>query len=218
MIQYLMPCLLCLFFFLQGCTSPRLERQIKDLPVGRSFVPENVHAVKRLPKEFVRVLCLPVVGRIEVDDSVSEALVSALRRAARFEVILVDRAVLARVVPNWSELYVDGKVPAALIQWARETYGVDAIVQLQVSQYRPYKPICFGLRGRLFTANETADVLWSIDEVFDAGQESVAIGARVHSERFVEQAFPLQSSYSSLFSPRRFVAYVGHVAFDTLPR
>ena len=50
------------------------------------------------------------------------------------------------------------------------------------------------------------------------GKSQLRSGARVHSERFVQQAFPLQSSYSSLFSPRRFVAYVGHVAFDTLPR
>mgnify|MGYP002633390587 CR=1 FL=1 len=219
MMKYSFIYIICLLFAFSGCTSPRLEREVKDRPIGRAFVPGNVYTVGDMPIDIKKVLYLPLTHRagVELGDGVSDALITALRRSGRFELVVLDHEALARMLPNATGFSVGSTVPSSLLQAAGEEYGVDAIMQVEVTQYRPYKPISLGFRGRLFTAEE-AKVLWSIDEVFDAGQESVAIGARLYSERFVEQAFPLQSSYSSLFSPRRFVSYVGQVTFETLPK
>jgi hypothetical protein len=217
-MPYLLMLLSLCVLVMVGCTSPRLEREYKDKPIGQSFEPRNFYRVDLMPRDVSRVLYLPPVVSegSEFDPELSQVLLTALRRSGRFAVVDISSVELARILPHGFDFTVDQSVPEFLLTQASLSYGADAIMQVEISQYRPYKPISIGLRARLFRVRD-GSVLWTIDETFDAGQESIAIGARRYSERYVEQAFPLQSSYSSLFSPRRFAAYVGHVTFDTLP-
>ena len=97
-------------------------------------------------------------------------------------------------------------------------YAVDGILQMELTHYRPYKPLQLGVRSRLVHLNESGDVLWSVDEMFDSGDKTVAIAARKYAEEYVDQPFPLQSSYSVLMSPSRYAAYVGNALFETLPK
>lgn len=220
-----LPLLLCLLLclLLGACTSPRIERNLRDKPIGQSFTPKNIYAVELLPPGFNRVLVLPPTNPKggDLSPELQDAMLVALRQVARFEVVFpgsgsgtVDAS--ASLPRRLTEL----PLPAAIVQEA-ERRGVDGILQFRFTHYRPYKPMQIGLRARLVAlrgeGQPEGGVLWEIDELFDAGHKAVAIGARRYAEARLEQAFPLQSSYSVLMSPVRFAGYVGHTAFETLP-
>jgi hypothetical protein len=204
---------------LTGCTSPRLEHSMRDRPIGTAYKPSNVYAVIELPTEFDRVLLLPPSDPTggELSSELVDALIAALRRTARFEVIPSGQAFAAISDPGIQLPLLAGQaIPPAILAEAQRLQA-KGIMQLQFTHYRPYKPLQIGLRGRLLELKGQGRVLWEIDELFDAGQKSVAIGARRYADAHIEQPFPLQSSYSVLMSPVRFAGYVGTVSFGTLP-
>jgi hypothetical protein len=187
--------------------------------MGPGYEPKNVFAVGELPDGFQRVLVLPPTDPAgdPLSAELADALLASLRQAGRFEVLPSGEAYraiskLAREAPLVSK----GPVPAAVLEEAARL-GADGILELHMTHYRPYKPLQVGLRGRLVSLTDEGQVLWEIDELFDAGQKRVATGARRYAETYIEQPFPLQSSYSVLMSPLRFTRYVGHMAFETLP-
>ena len=212
-------CSLILFLGLSGCTSPRVEHAIRDRPFGPGYEPENVFSVDKLPAGFQRVLVLPPTdpeGDLLSDD-LTNALLASLRKANRFEVIPSGQAYRAiSDLSGEAPLVTRQAVSPAVLKEAQRL-GAAGILELQMTHYRPYKPLQVGLRSRLVSLADGGQVLWEIDELFDAGQKDVAIGARRYAETFIEQPFPLQSSYSVLMSPLRFTGYVGKMAFETLP-
>ena len=69
---------------------------------------------------------------------------------------------------------LDLKTLAAL----KDEYDVQAILELQLTHYRAYKPQLLGVNARLFTLDSVKpEVLWALDSLFDAGQDSVALGS-----------------------------------------
>ena len=195
---------------------------MRDKPIGTSYKPDNVYSVDGLPSDFQRVLVLPLRdpdGR-ELAPELSDAVLASLRRTARFEVVSAGhRGSGVAELPAESLLSANRPIPRDILAQARRL-GANGILQVEFTHYRPFKPLQIGFRGRLFalnTAGQSGDVLWEIDELFDGGHRPVAIGARKYSESYIEQAFPLQSSYSSLMSPARFAGYVSLTAFETIP-
>lgn len=216
-----MPRLVFLFlilFSLTACTSPRLERQWKDRPIGRAFAPQNVYAAGELDPAVRLVAVLPFSesgAQIEFMPEAEQALVEALRRQGRFEVVQVSVADLDRVIGK-TRIALRDEMPSDLRAYLQERLGADAVMQNEITAFRPYKPMVLGLQSRL-VALPGGEILWSCDEILDAGNERVALGARKFSESELDQPYPLQSSYSSLLSPQRFAAYVGHTLYATLP-
>lgn len=212
-------CSLILLCALSGCTSPRLEHAIRDKPIGPGYTPQNVFSVGELPADFRRVLLLPPTDPAgdPLSEELTRALLASLRQASRFEIIPSGEAYGAiSDLTGEAPLISKKPVSAAVLEEAGRL-GADGILELHLTHYRPYKPLQIGLRGRLVSLADEGQVLWEIDELFDAGHKRVAIGARRYAETHIEQPFPLQSSYSVLMSPLRFAGYVGQMAFETLP-
>lgn len=203
---------------LTACTSPRLEREFKDKPIGKIYQPGNIYAAERLPQNLRTVVVLPPHTEnlpFPFMESVYRELVTSLRAEGRFQVITLPEEDLLDQI-NQLSLAPEDPLPDSLLRFLASRYKADAILNLHITAFRPYKPLVLGIRANLAALPSTT-ILWSCDEVFDAGNERVTRGARKFSEKQLEQAFPLQSSYSSLHSPRRFAAYVGHTLFQTLP-
>ncbi|MEX0322913.1 MAG: hypothetical protein AB3N63_12190 [Puniceicoccaceae bacterium] len=201
-----------------GCTSPRAGREFRDMPIGIPYKPDNVYSVESLPTDFKRVVILPFsLNRLDHDfmPGVEAAMINALRRQARFEIVQVSADELYKLLGD-DNLTFDKPIPVQLLEKIQAGYGADGILQTEITAFRPYKPILIGVQTRLFTAAGDR-ILWSCDEVFDAGNEKIALGARIHAEKELQQPYPLQSSYSALISPQRFGSYVGHIMYKTLP-
>lgn len=201
---------------LASCTSPRLEWAMRDKPVGTPFSPENLYRADELPFKIQRVLFVPVksehVGSKEFT-RLNEIFIAELRRSERFSVVVVDsKPALSKTNKrsSWDRNFL-----AALA----DEYDVQAILELQLTHFRPYQPLAIGVDARLFTLDpEKPEIVWALDSLFDAGQDSVALGARMHAQGYNHQVFPLASTYSSLNVPSRFAAYVAHTVFRTLPK
>jgi hypothetical protein len=203
----------CAFFV--SCTSPRLEWALRDNPVGIPFSPKNVFSVDTLPQGIQRVLFMPVnCEHVSVQEfaRLKEVFLSELRRSERFSVVTADS--MRQLTKSSKDALLDLKTLLAL----KDEYDVQAILELQLTHYRPYKPQLIGVNARLFTVDSVKpEVLWALDSLFDAGQDSVALGARMHAQKYKQQVFPLASSYTNLNVPRRFAAYVAFTIFRTLP-
>lgn len=204
----------CAFFV--SCTSPRVEWALRDNPVGIPFSPKNVFSVNTLPEGIQRVLFIPVNSEhvnLQQFARLKEVFLSELRRSERFSVVEADPKLQlskSHKVPS-----LDLKKLAALA----DEYDAQAILELKLTHYRAYKPQLLGVNARLFTLNPVKpEILWALDSLFDAGQDSVALGARMHAKKYNAQVFPLASSYTSLNLPRRFAAYVAFTIFRTLPK
>lgn len=203
---------------LAGCTSPRLEREWKDTPMGFAYKPDNIYSAESLPSGFKRVVVLPFSHQQLAHDMMPEvetAVINALRRQARFEIVQVASDELYQLLGN-DNLTFDKPIPAKLLETMQTVYHADGILQTEITTFRPYKPILIGIKSRLFTSSAN-QVLWSCDELFDAGNEKIAMGARLFAEKELEQPYPLQSSYSALISPQRFASFVGQALFETIP-
>lgn len=199
-----------------GCTSPRLEWAMRDKPVGTPFSPQNLYRADELPPQIQRVLFVPVksehVGWKE-SARINEIFIAELRRSERFSVVESDSKLALSKSNKRSSL--DLKALAAMA----EQYDVQAILELKLTHFRAYKPLAIGVDARLFTLDpEKPEIVWALDSLFDAGQDSVALGARMHAQGYHQQVFPLASTYSSLSVPSRFAAYVAHTVFRTLPK
>ena len=207
--------MLGLCVFLVCCTNPRLEWAMRDNPIGIPYAPDNVYGVAELPSSLQRVLFVPLKGEhIPKQEFVrlQEIFISELRRSERFSVVVAD--------PNMqlTEPVKDGSLDVNKVSLLAGEYDVQAILELELTHYRAYKPMRLGVNARLFTLDpEKPEVMWAIDSLFDAGHDSVALGARLHAKKYNQQVFPLSSSYSSLNVPSRFAAYVAFTTFSTLP-
>lgn len=201
-----------------GCTSTRLERMVTDIPMGESYVPDNLYSVDRLPEEVRRVAILPLFCE-QLDRTDRERLDEQLRlqllQAGRFELVSVSSVQLEHAigVHQWSSQSV---VPVELVQYLRDELRVDAVFQFDLTEYRPYRPYRVGVRARLFDL-ATGVKLWAVDEVLSSDQASVIVAARKYATKQAQQRYPYGDSYAALRGPMHFSRFVFSSLVQTLP-
>lgn len=205
--------LLSALWFLAGCGTPPV---VVD-PLTRSYRPDNVRPAEALPEDIRRVVVLPVWSQNGVPtrslEPIDQAWLTALTRAARFEVVPVTRSDLHAWVRHES-LATTGLLPADLFVQLRERTAADAVLLIDLTHYTPYPPLALGLRARLVRLDTGTD-LWAIDELFDAADGATAAAARRHHLRGAPA--PADPSRIVLQSPARFAAYASDAVAATLP-
>ncbi|HOW64082.1 MAG TPA: hypothetical protein P5186_12385 [Candidatus Paceibacterota bacterium] len=209
---------LLLLLLCGGCAMPSAKNRI----IGPSYSPTNVNlAQKQMPPQLRRVAVLPLANRL--NDSESEAGRESLQPVLLAELSktgLLDTAfVQENDLRQWSgraKWSAEERLPTSLLKKIREQTGADGVLFCELTTYRPYPPLSVGWRFKLVDCQE-AKIWWSIDEVFDAGDPTVANAARHYYNDHMQQSIPLQDSQSILSSPRRFGQYTLHAVFSTLP-
>jgi hypothetical protein len=93
---------------------------------------------------------------------------------------------------------------------------VDAVLFSRLTQYRAYEPLAVGWRLKLFDTAEP-QVLWAVDEVFDARVPEVAAAARRYAQQHPDAGPSVQDAQGVLLSPRRFGRYAASAVVETLP-
>lgn len=201
-----------------GCAST--GRDIADAARQTAyFVPANHHGEKRLPATVRRVLLLPVSGGkivpVETAVTLENVFATELLRQVRFEVVRLSRQdCLQRFgAPEFSSA---GALPHDFLPSLARSFAVDAVLFIDVTAYRAYRPLALGVRAKLATVDATR-LLWTFDEVFDADDVAVSNSVRRYYETGGAGHGPLDASHGALQSPSRFAAYVAAATFDTLP-
>lgn len=210
--------LLLLLIFVSGCETITMT----DSVFGPSYVPTNVSvASPRLPENCRRVAMLPLAaasadatweqGRQDLEPVVR----TELTKCGRFEAIFVSTSQMSEWTTKRSWRATD-VLPADMLARVHSETGCDAILFIELSDYRPYPPVAIGWKARLVEWPSRRD-LWAVDEVFDSGREKVVNAARRYQMEQQKLSGALQESRSILASPRRFAQYTLQALFETLP-
>ena len=203
--------------FLASCST----KPFTDPILGPDHAVKNVYRKEGVLEGSVRrIAVLPLsypenrAAAASARETLEPVFHAELQKASRFELSFVDPTQLQL----WSgkERWDDyDELPPRFLKTISERTGCDAILFARLAQYHAYPPMVLGWRTRLVTT--TGEALWSVDEVFDAGDVAVSNSARRFDRDRVRNNPVLDDSRSILISPKAFGQYTLSTIFRTLP-
>lgn len=206
-----------------GCQSLPLTR---DAVIGPSYQVENRYqSVFWLPSDVKRVAVLPLTWEKDQSDLTDGAqilwpvLLDELRKTRQFDVRVVSSEEL-RAWTGKDEWRTQESLPLRLMTYLRKELGCDAVLFSRLTRFHAYPPQMQGYDLQLVRLSDPSDppvILWAVDEVFDAGEQSVENGARRYAKTTSQHPASLTDSRFILNSPSRFGHYALAAIFDTFP-
>jgi hypothetical protein len=200
-----------------GCHKTKV---ITDPILGPDFAVTNVFRKEAtLPASVRRVAVLPLVSDMSPDalaggQMLQPVLQTELAKAGRFDLIFVTPGQLQQWTGQERWDYHD-VLPNGFMKNIASHTDADAVIFARLSRFHAYPPIVVGWRMTLAALD--ADLLWSVDEVFDASEEAVSNSARRFDRGQVSSSAALEDSRSILLSPRKFGQYTARAVVQTLP-
>jgi hypothetical protein len=200
-----------------GCVMPPINDSAR---VGPFFVPKNLTGEPHLPATLRRVVLLPIAGGsiapAESAAALDPVFVAELQRQNRFEIVALTRAdCLQRFQAE--EFSSVGTLPPTLMSRLQREFSADAVMFVELTVFKPYRPLALGIRGKLATIDENVRLVWTFDNVYSAAEPAVANSARAHFIDSDGGRIPADLTPSVLQSPTRFASYVAASTFSTLP-
>src|SRR5688572_7588591 len=200
-----------------GCVVPPSNDAAR---VGPFFTPRNYTGDSQLPATLRRVVLLPIVGgSVAPEESVAaldSVFIAQLQRQNRFEIVTLTRAdCLQRFQAE--EFSSVGSLPATLLSRLQREFGADAVMFVDLTVFKPYRPLALGVRAKLATVEDPVRLIWTFDNVYSAADAPVANSARAHFRESDGGRIPADLTPSVLQSPGRFASYVAADMFSTLP-
>jgi hypothetical protein len=201
-----------------GCKTVSLS----DPVLGAGYHPDNIYrSLGQLPVNLRRVAVLPMTCDAKPSELASgrdglEAIVTEeLGKTKKFELVIVAPEDLR----SWSgrtAWRAEESLPADLLNVLRKQLDCDAVLFTRLTQYRAYPPLSVGFSFKL-VAVEPAELVWAVDEIFDASEPQVVNGARRYQLSREQLPAALSDSRSILNSPSGFGRYAANTVFQTLP-
>ncbi len=211
-------CLVATCVILAGCHT--VESAFDPARVGPRHAADNHAGIPQLPDAIQRVLLLPISGGSVATEETSAAFdpvfASALQRENRFEVVALTRAECRRMF-GADELRSTSALPHGFLKQVRERYAADAVMFVDLTVLRSFRPLSMGIRAKLATTSEEVALVWAFDNVFSADEPEVVNSARRHYLKSQDGMVPVDRSDAILQSPSRYAAYVAEATFATLP-
>ncbi len=211
--------LLLVAWLLQGCKAVQ-SLNPKGI-YGPGYEPENVHhASSALVPEIRRVAVLPVVaGRSDHNyvsgvQTLEPILYAELTKSGAFEVVQPseEQWIEWTGAAQWTAEQV---LPKDFFENIANETGCDAVLFSKITEYHPYRPIRIGWSVKLVDA-KNAEILWAMDEVFDAADPRVAASARRHFSGDEASTMIQADNRSVLYSPRRFGKYTAEALIGAM--
>lgn len=218
--QFALPLLLLLV--LVGLTSGCKTARLTDPVVGPGYQPKNVYQTfDILSVSLRRVAVLPPTSDSQPADlqsgleTLTPVLIEELGRTAKFEVVTISPEQL-RAWTGRSHWRAEEKLPADFLKKLRQELDCDGVLFSRLTQYRAYPPLAVGYSFKLAEL-ATTELVWAVDEVFDANDPRVVNSARRYQLGREQLPWQLSDSRSILNSPSGFGRYAASSAFQTLP-
>jgi hypothetical protein len=191
---------------------------VPGLGGSAGFTPDNHVSRGAIPAAVRRVAVLPLhaaQSRATEVSGLEDAFRGELAGMERFEITPISRAEMTARFGRES-FASSAALPEDFLARLRADFGVDGVLFLDLTQYRPYQPVAVGVRAKLVVAGDPV-ALWSFDSLFDSSRPEVANAARQFSSGSKRPGGADEDSTGVLQSPGRFAKYVGHAMFATLP-
>lgn len=215
---------LCLIPILIGLLQAGCTEVVEDPDVIHppSYQPTNIYRPQAfLPENIRRVAVLPITNHPGdgVADTSRERLaplvLAELGKTKAFECLPMAPEQL-KLATGRLTLTAEEPLPPKLLQEMSRTWGCDAILFCRLTTYKPYPPLSVGWSFKLVSCAD-ARILWSADEILDAGEVRVAAGARRYYLANLQHQPRLSDSRQILNTPDWFTRYVLYTLFATLP-
>ena len=198
-----------------GCSTPAYNDPVR---AGPFFAPANVLGEVNLGG-IRRVIVLPVnEGTVATGETAAEldaVFVAALQEQNRFEVVTLSREQCRRRF-QVASLSSATALPADFLPVLKRDFAADAVLFVDLTVFRAYRPLALGLRGKLAVIDGSR-IVWSFDNVFSADTPSVANAARHHFLQGDRGGVPADLTPAVLQSPAKFAVYAASAMFATLP-
>lgn len=207
---------------LSGCSTLGLSKQKSDAPretYRPKYVPKNVTSTTKLPLDVRRVVVLPIYWDRDANaDFVTDLdiiMQLSLQRTGAFEVVPISRTQMYKLfgVYQYSSIQI---LPDNLINTLVSQYAADAVMFIDLTVNRPYRPISIGLRVKLVKKDDLS-IIWAVDALFDSADPAVANAALDFSGKSTFNRYPVDRSGGILQSPRAFAGFVADSLYKTLP-
>lgn len=200
---------------LAGCGTPSVTDPAR---AGPFYKPANYHGEPSLGG-VRRVVLLPVCGGSlapqETVTAFDPVFIAALQRQNRFEIVALSREECLRKF-HANEFSSVAALPHDFLPALKRQFAVDAVLFVDITVFRAYRPLGLGLRGKLATIDGSR-LVWTFDDVFSADNPAVANSARHHVLTGDRSDVPADLSPAVLQSPARFADYAASAMFATLP-
>jgi hypothetical protein len=200
-----------------GCMTPPIDDAAR---VGPFYTPANHAGDAQLPATLRRVLLLPVAGGSAASAESSAALnavfVSELQKQNRFETVPLTREECLYHFRS-EEFSSTAALPFDFMNIVKRQFGADAVMFIDVTAYKAYRPLVLGVRAKLAITGSEPRMVWTFDNLFSASDATVANSARNHFLESNRGGVPADLTQSALQSPSRFASYVASAVFATLP-
>jgi hypothetical protein len=191
-----------------------------DVVTGQPYQPSNVYGQTwPLGPNLRRVAVLPLIttrtGSNCGQEALGPVLLDELGQAKVFD--------LAPVSPEQLEAWTGRKawsasepLPRELVPVLQEKLSCDGVLFAELTRFQPYPPLVVGWNLKLVDLR-SGEILWAVDEVFDAGQPAVANGARRYQMKHSQLPGSLSDSRFILLAPTAFGHYSVEAILSTLP-
>jgi len=203
---------------LGGCTSVPELLDRAGIEQGPYYTPVNFRGEARLPVDLQRVALLPVAGGTVAGEESAAAmdavLLAALQQQQRFEVVVVSREECHRLFGATAFSSV-AALPHGFLDQIASHYAVDAVLFVDLTVYKAYRPLGLGLRAKLASVRDVR-LVWAFDEVFTADAQPMRNSVRSFYRRG-DRSAPTDPVPAVLQSPVRFGAVAADLMFRTLP-
>lgn len=181
----------------------------------------NVYrAAPVLPADLRRVAVLPLKPRVsdlepEIRHRLEQALLLELGRSGLAEVLPVERGQLQKWTgrASWSP---DEPLPPDLFEKLRRATEADAILFVELTAFRAYRPASVGWRLRLVDSRSGC-TWWAADEIFNADDPAVVRAARQFERGCRWFADPHRDGWRTLQAPRELARLTVAWLLTTLP-
>lgn len=200
---------------LAGCATPAINDPAR---IGPFYAPVNFNGERSLGS-IRRVVVLPLYGgALASEETVAlydPIIAEALQKQHRFEVVQLSRDDCRRKF-HTSEFSSVAALPHDFMSGIKREFAADAVLFVDLTVFRPYRPIAMGFRAKLATVDATR-LVWTFDDAFSTDNPAVANSARHFSLTADRGDVPADLTHGVLQSPARFVAYAAATMFATLP-
>lgn len=210
--------------FTAGCASTPVAPYLETPGYYR---PSNVYIYSMtLPAALRRVALLPVTtasgdaSQQAGVEALEPVVASELGKTKRFEVVALSGEQLQQLTGK-AAWRADEMLPMDFFDRLQKATGSDAVMFCQLTKYQAYPPLATGwkltLASKATAASKQAQILWSVDDVLDAGEPKVEKAARTYYSQHVHPEQPAGDPVTILRSPSLFGQFGLSALFETLP-
>ncbi|MSR66894.1 MAG: hypothetical protein EXS24_05925 [Pedosphaera sp.] len=210
-----------LSLFLSGCTT--LEDAFDSSTLGPFHTIQNFKlAGGQLPDELRRVAVLPLLpargSKLAEHGSehLQAVLTDELSRSGLFSVLTITPEKL-HGLSGQRAVRAEDPLPFNFLETLKSETECQAVLFCELSVYQPYPPISVGWKFHLFDI-KTGELLWSFDEVFDAGKPTVANSCRRYTRQSRLTSVPATKEGLVIDSPSTLARYGLDEAINTMKK